>query len=206
MSAFPGIFGDKRNIGAMPLPGTPSATGGTASSPNGYNALDSAANNPPVALKIEDELGCCMGQLDPGGGGTATQTGMTAGRRKFRFVINNGTNTGAIVAGDVVYFGDINCGQISTSLTDSKRNLVAGVAEGAIASGNKGWVQYTGRALVKSTGTFVKGDVGVSDSTAKRIVAVTEGTAPTHIPVGIALEANDATSAGFTTCRLIIPE
>lgn len=206
MTALPGQIGDKKSIGAMPLPGpvTSAALNGL-----GYDSLDSATVNPPVAFKNEDELGCLSGALDPGGAGTATSS--TSGRRMYRFVINSGTTTAALASGDLCYAVDSTYGKVTTHLQDAAsgnattttgRNLVAGVASGTITIGNKGWVQIEGTTFLNTTGaTIAVGDVLVASTTDKQATNIAAGSNITFLPVAVAF-ATDASSRA--KCRLVL--
>lgn len=102
------------------------------------------------------------------------------------------STTTTIAAGTPVMWNDYNDYIVSAKVADAKRNFPAGFALGAVTAGNYGWIQVGGpyATAVTTGGTFAAGDVAIMSATDGQLVAVTAGTAPTYIPMGIATAAN----------------
>jgi hypothetical protein len=91
---------------------------------------------------------------------------------------------------------------VSAKVSDSKRNEVAGVALGAITAGNYDFIQVRGNhsAVITGGGGGSAGDVYVMNSSDGTSVAVTAGTAPTYIPLGVAAAAESASAVSLDLC------
>jgi len=116
------------------------------------------------------------------------------------------TPTGVVAAGDVAFWKD-RAAYLVTN--DSRavtgfRNEVAGIFRTTVTAGYYCTVQQRGNAIsVASDGNGADGDVAVANSgTAADVTAVTAGTAPTYIPVGI---IRGAAAAGFISVDLNVP-
>lgn len=126
----------------------------------------------------------------------------------YRYVLfDNGTGNVASVAGNLAYQVGTTDWTVTMDVSDTDRNLVAGVFAAVIADGGYGWIQVFGQCTVKTNGDddIAKGDAviasaagdGTADSTA-------QDTAPTNKIVGWALAADSDsgdTVATFLTLR-----
>lgn len=143
-----------------------------------------------------DELGVIRHEID----------GLTSGMKSYRFVQVADTSA-AVANGTVVTFSDVYGREVTTDISETGQNFVAGVGIGVITPGNSGWIQVYGHhAAVKTNGDddVAAGDMLIVDSTTDGTAnSVTAGTAPTHKTIGVAVAADvdaDDTVAAFISC------
>jgi hypothetical protein len=132
----------------------------------------------------------------------------STGTKKYQYIqFNNGTANLTLAAGNVVYYldsTDWDGYEVTSDISDTKANLVAGIAQAAITDAYYGWVQTWGYySAVDTNGDddIAGGDIvwGVGDGT---VDSTTAGTAPTYRPVGVAVAADvdaDNTVATYIT-------
>jgi hypothetical protein len=81
-----------------------------------------------------------------------------------------------------------------TRIAQATRNAVCGVGIGTITAGQYGWVQVRGyHSAVKTNGDddIAEGDVLIHSGADGTVDSVTAGTAPTYLPIGVAVAADD---------------
>lgn len=144
----------------------------------------------------EDELGVLRTELDA----------LTSGVRIYRFV-KVADASGDVANGSVLTFTDAHCREVTTDISESNRNHVAGVGIGAITAGNKGWIQvYGSHSAVTTNGDddiTVGMELIVDGAVDGSVDSMAVGTAATHKTVGVAT-ADDVdaanTVAAFLNC------
>lgn len=134
------------------------------------------------------------------------------GKRLQRVKVDSGatsaTPTGIVAAKQIAFWKNSADYLVTNDsrFSEANRNSVAGVFPVAITAGRFGFVvQEAKNYETKATGSsWVKGDVAVANSgTDADVVRVAEGTAPTHVPVGV---ARAAASGGNVALDLNVPE
>jgi hypothetical protein len=118
--------------------------------------------------------------------------------KRYKFVkYDDGAGNLNAVAGSLVYYKD-NTLVVTRDVSDTDRNLVAGVAMAAATDGKFLWMQTWGRhATVKTDGgdDIVKGDAVIAHATADGDVdRAAQDTAPPNRVVGWALADDTATT------------
>lgn len=121
------------------------------------------------------------------------------GLKRYKYVkYDSGTANLTLAAGDVVCYldgSDFDGYTVTKDISDTVANLVAGVAQNAISDGYYGWIQTWGYYDAVSTNgdddiTAGQTLIASGDGTVDSVLA---GTAPTYIPLGVAVDAdNDA--------------
>lgn len=132
----------------------------------------------------------------------------TNGWRTYRYVqFDNGTGNLTSAANQVCYYVAASIGSylMTTDVSDSDVNLVAGVLPAVFADQYYGWIQIGGKATVKTNGDddIVAYDklIGVGDGTCN---SVAQDTAPTNTVLGTAL-ADDDNAADTVSAYLELP-
>ena len=155
---------------------------------------DDDADNDPRRFD-EDELGMIRWVHDS-----------TNGLKCYKFVEVASTSA-ALTNGAVVTYTDTIRTLVSDDISEQHPNWPAGVAIGAIAVGEKGWIQVQGyHSAIDTDGgdDIAAGDSLIVDPSVDATCdSVAQGTAVTHYVLGIAqaadVDANN-TVAGWITC------
>lgn len=135
------------------------------------------------------------------------------GLKAYKYVrYNNGTANLTLANGDPCLYDDDGATfdgfEVFVDVSDTNRNLVAGVALGAITDGNYGWVQIKGfHSAVNTDGgdDIAVGDALIHDGTNDQDVdSVAAGTAPTNHVVGWAVGA-DVDASDTVPAYLVCP-
>ena len=144
----------------------------------------------------EDELGVLRLELDA----------LTNGVRGYRFV-EVAAASAAVANGSVLTFTDNYNQVVTTDISASHINKVAGVGIGAITAGNRGWIQVYGyHPAVATNGDddITEGmELMVDTAVDGTVDSIAIGTAPTSKTVGVAVDddVNAAnTVATFLNC------
>lgn len=130
--------------------------------------------------------------------------------KTFQIVKLAATATTAAV-GQIVLWTDRDAFTVNSTYTisDATRNTVAGVLNSAsLTAGNYICIQIGGNGpvLCETTQTVTAGDVLiVGAATQGKGQAVAAGTAPTHIPLGLAVTGKNTGSATTVECLLFPP-
>lgn len=152
-------------------------------------ALTDSATTP------SEEVGVIRYEIDPS----------TGTLRGYKYVQAAADTT--VANGTVLTFVDDESATVTSDISDSKQNFVAGVGVGAIAASSYGWIQIYGpHSAIATNGDddIAKGDTLIADASADGVCnSVAAGTASTHKPLGYAL-ADDVdgsnTVSGFIDC------
>lgn len=133
----------------------------------------------------QEQLGVVRVELDSNGG-----------YKKYKYVQNHASSAALANGTPAMYVldaTDTNLNVVTTVVATGGRNLVAGVAVGAIAAGSYGWLQIYGRhsaVLTNGDDDIAALDAVIQSSTAAVVDSVAAGTAPTHAVLGWALAAD----------------
>jgi hypothetical protein len=130
----------------------------------------------------------------------------TVGLKSYRYVQVH-ADSAAVANGDVVVYRDLYKIVADTRIAQSTENHIAGVGIGVITAGNYGWLQIGGyHAVVKTNGDddIADGDVLIHSGTDLQADSVAAGTAPTYIPVGVAVAA-DVDADNTVAAQLCVP-
>lgn len=107
------------------------------------------------------------------------------------------STTGTIAAGTPVIWADFDDYVVSSTISDGKRNNIAGLALGTVTAGNYGVIQVAGPyALAVQDGLVTSaGDVLIMSATDGQLTRVAAGTAPTYLILGVATATATVTSS-----------
>lgn len=157
----------------------------------GYNDSRLATEFPS---EIQDLQGTLREQID-----------VTTGDRRMLRFIKNAAAGAALAANDLCWFDTASHISVDSRVASSvgDRNGIAGIAIGAIAAGNYGWILVRGQATLnlKAAVNAAEGDALISSDTDVKVDSVAEGTAPTYKVVGFATAA--ASGAGGTVATYV---
>lgn len=132
------------------------------------------------------------------------------GLKRFQYIqYDNGSAPIAAAAGNIAYFSDgtdWDGFEVTSDLSDTKANLVAGVLQAALTDRYYGWIQtfgYYEDVATNGDDDIAAGDyvIPVGDGTVDSVGA---GTASTYVPVGVAVaddvNADDTVATFIKLC------
>lgn len=120
----------------------------------------------------------------------------STGLKKYQYInYDNGTGNLTLAAGNVVCYldgSDWDGYTVTKDISDTVANLAAGIAQAALTDGYYGWIQTWGYYATVSTNgdDDIAGGVTLIASGDGTVDSVAAGTAPTYIPVGVAVAAD----------------
>ncbi len=140
----------------------------------------------------------------------AGQLGQTYEKNGLKYqLVQVKATSGAVIAGTAVMWSDFDDFVVSATVSDAKRNYIAGVALGTVTAGNYCFIQVAGPATVLfSQGSTrggtdaAAGEVCIMSATDGSTDRVAAGTAPTYIPLGV---FTAAATGGTASINIIAP-
>jgi hypothetical protein len=142
--------------------------------------------------------------LDPLGALRIEQDTTNGGFLRYRYVQVNADTT--VANGTVLTYTDLYHTDVTSDISDTGQNAVAGVGIGAITASYYGWIQtggYHSAVRTNANDDIAKYDMLIADATVDGTCdSVAGGTAPTHRVLGYAVaadvDASDTVAAQLT--------